>query len=103
MIRLSFQGTSVSVYAYILDNLIDSLPFFFLLHRGMSSILLMQRRNGYGEVIHKYISADVLDKAYINKKSTLNFEKSLNIGLAESIKDILKVGPHLDTRFTNDL
>ncbi len=69
----------------------------------MSSILLLQRRNDYGEVINKYISADALDKAYINTKSTLHFEKSMYTGLAESIKDILRVGPHLDTRLPNDL
>lgn len=70
----------------------------------MSSIVLLQRRNDYGEVINKYISADALDKAaYINEKSTMHFEKSMNTGLAESIKDILKVGPHLDTRLPNDL
>lgn len=69
----------------------------------MSSILLLQRINDYGEVINKYISADALDKTYINEKSTLRFEKSMNTGLAESIKDILKVGPHLDTRLPNGL
>lgn len=57
----------------------------------MSSILLLQRRNDNGDVKNKYITTDALDKAYINNKSTLHFEESMNTGLAKSKKDILNV------------
>lgn len=69
----------------------------------MSSILLLQQRNNYGEVINRYFSADTLNEAYIDTKFTLYFGKAMNTGLTESIKDVLKVGPHLDTRLPNDL
>lgn len=59
----------------------------------MSPILLLQRRNDYGETINKYISADTLDKAYLNTKSALHFEQSMSTDLAESIQGVLKVGP----------
>lgn len=36
-------------------------------------------------------------------KSVLHFEQSMSADLAVSIQEILKVGPHLDTRLPNDV
>lgn len=57
----------------------------------MSSILVLQRRNDYVKVMSNFIDAPVLDKAYMEMKDILSFDKSMNPTLAVSVKDVLKV------------
>lgn len=57
----------------------------------MSSILVLQRRNNYVEVLNNFINPPVLDKAYMEMKDKLSFDKSMNPALAASVKAVLKV------------
>ncbi len=74
----------------MLNDLIDSFLYFFV-NRAMSSILLLQSRNDYGEVINNFFNENILSTAYIATKNELKFNKSMNITLTMAIKNILQV------------